>query len=501
MLEKFCDILVLGTELPGLVTAAFLARRGLSVQVVDSDLFTANERQPDPACFCNLHSKLLRSILGRLNIPEVSIQSFLNQESTLQVIFPKHRVDIFNNPLTYFEEIEREFPQHYANIKSFYEAQAKLRHQTDVGELFQQLIPSSWKERRVFKKFVAEQGLSEISNEFAHLISSDDEIKHFFQAQFLLAFQQRIDKPFKFQVSELLNPGDGEIYSVRAGMKELKKMLFERLQHYDGGIRDRVQINKLLFRSGVFEGVELDNNQGQIISKYVIWNDSMPKLADLLPSKWRFRKLRKYCRQLTPDCHWFTARFTIPKQMLPEPLKSNVVTIMDPSQSQMDGNLLYLQIRTDDKTPTVARIDASFIMANEALTEGYEFFTPYFERIRQHLNVLIPFAEKQLKLEFPLRNSDAPSDTLFPMSEDDLEIFRHSARKNAISTQTQESFHKLFPLHYKTVTPNFYITHPSIFAPFGIESKFVLGLKITDLIWQEAEKIKKRAMKSERRIA
>ena len=37
MLEKYCDILVVGTELPGLVSAAFLARRGLSVQILDTN--------------------------------------------------------------------------------------------------------------------------------------------------------------------------------------------------------------------------------------------------------------------------------------------------------------------------------------------------------------------------------------------------------------------------------------------------------------------------------
>ncbi len=74
MLERYCDALIIGTDISGLITAAFLARRGLTVQVLDLDPYAGNEREPDPFCVAHLHSKLLRSILGRLNVPENDIQ-------------------------------------------------------------------------------------------------------------------------------------------------------------------------------------------------------------------------------------------------------------------------------------------------------------------------------------------------------------------------------------------------------------------------------------------
>ncbi|MBU0506917.1 hypothetical protein KJ708_13090, partial [bacterium] len=130
MLEKYCDILIIGDHLPGLVTAAFLARRGLSVQVIDTDLFSKHPKKPDPVCLTNIHSNLLRSILGRLNVPEVTIQSVLNQDATLQYVYPKSRIDIFHNPMDYFDEVEREFKDNFKEIKRFYEKQSKLRHRT-----------------------------------------------------------------------------------------------------------------------------------------------------------------------------------------------------------------------------------------------------------------------------------------------------------------------------------------------------------------------------------
>ncbi|OVE81322.1 hypothetical protein BVY03_03820 [bacterium K02(2017)] len=499
MLEKYCDILVIGNELPGLITAAFLARRGLSVQVIDSDLFADHDKLPDPVCLCNLHSKLLRSILGRLNCPEVTIQNFLNKESNLQFIFPQNRIDIFNNPLNYFDEIEREFTDFKEQIKKFYENQAKLRHQTDINELFQQLIPSGWKAKRLFKKFIQEQQLNDKNDEFESLSNLDNRIKHFLKAQFLMAYQKFCDKPFDFQVSELFNPGDGEIFSVQSGIKNLKSILKDRITNYDGVVKDKVQIKNLLFRNGIFEGAELDETHGKILSKYVIWNDSLGKMGHLLPNKFRFRKLRKKCQEKHFNHHWFTARFTVDSKYIPEQMKSNLLIINDTKKDLVADNFYYLQVNKNKSS--TATINVNFLLSSDALEKSDDYFSPFFNKIEQRLIELLPFSENSLKLEFPIKNDDQPVDTLFPLNEDEFKIFKHSASINGVSQQDNELFLDLFKIHYKTEAPNLYISHPVIFSAFGIESKLILGLKITDLIWHEVEKSKRRAMKTERRVA
>lgn len=500
MLEHYCDIIVIGTDFPGLVTAAFLAKRGLSVQVIDSDLFQDHQKMPDPVCMTNLHSKMLRSIMGRLNVPELTIQNILGKESNLQVIFPHHRIDVFNNPLTYFEELDREFPDREAELKTFYESQAKLRHRTEVSELFQHLIPSKWSERRNFNKFVKEQNLSESHQGYQDLIAKNDELSSFLKAQFTLAYQLKCDEPFAYQVSELFNPGDGEIFSVSSGLHDYKKVLMERIQHYDGAIRKKVQINQLLFRNGVFEGVELDESHGNVLSKYVLWNTSLTKLDDFLPKKWRFRKLRKCAENHPYQENWFTARYTIDPQYIPDPMNPNVIMVQDPKKDLLGDNYLYLQIKKDKLSP-VSTIDVNFLLPKEYLNKNPEDFDVYFENIHKHLLKVFPFSEKSLVQTFPEKQPEQPQDTLFPLNEDDFEIFKHSASLHGVHHQKEKNFAKLFPNHYKTNVQNFYLSHPSIFSPFGIESKLILGLKITDSIWAEVEKVKRKAMRSERRIA
>ncbi len=90
---------------------------------------------------------------------------------------------------------------------------------------------------------------------------------------------------------------------------------------------------------------------------------------------------------------------------------------------------------------------------------------------------------------------------LLPSSDDDFNIFIDSATKHPLYAVESQDVLDLFHYSYKTPAPNFYLSHPSVYANLGIESSLLLGLKITDLVWQEVEKVKKRAMKDERRIA
>lgn len=500
MLDKYCDILIIGKELPGLVSAAFLARRGLAVQVIDTDFYAGHPSLPDPVCLTHVKSKLLRSILGRLNVPENTISHFLSRENTLQVIFPKSRIDIFENPLFYEEEIDREFPQYHDTLKNFYETLARTRHQVDINELFQQLIPSTWRERSLFKKFVREQNLDQKSEDYTRLVNSDLFLGNYLKSQFLLAYHAICDEPFSHQVAELFNPSDGGVFSVMSGQNELVEILLERIAGFDGKMRSKVSVEKMLFRNGVFEGVELAGSQETVLAKYIIWNTSLEQLKDALPNKWRFRNLKKKCDAYPTYYHWFTVRFHLPNTFLPDPLKQNSVVIREPNKALNGTNFLYLQIRPVRNMEGSA-IDVNFLLPKSALDENFSHFQPFFDDIRQALVGILPFSQNHLKQVFPRDLSGAELDTLFPLHENDFEVFKHSAQVHGITQYNHNSFSDFFDLNYRTPTPNLILSHPHIFQPFGLDAKLTLGLKVTDIIWQEAEKEKKRATKIERRIA
>lgn len=500
MLEKYCDIQIVGTELPGLITAAFLAKRGLSVQVIDPDFYSDHPHLPDPVCITHAQSKLLKSIMGRLNVPEMTIQNFLGDESNLQAVFPSHRIDVLSNPLFYYDELEREFPTHLEELKSFYEKQANLRFQIDVNDFYSHLIPNTWGERRAFKNFVLQHNLNQKGKEFFDLVEKHPTLSAFFRAQFLLAYQSSMKSPFAYQIAELLNPGDGEVFSLLAGSRRLKKLLIDRITANDGHIRKKCFPQNLLIRNGVMEGVELSESQEHVLSRYVVWNTSLTKLEKLLPNKWKYRNFKKECLNFETPYHWFTARYQIAAQYIPEPMKRNLISVQNPQKELNGVNFLYINL--SDPTRSDQRyLDVHFLLPKSALEENYAFFKPYFEKIELVLKKFLPFSQDSLKHVFPLPNDSESLETLFPMNENDFDVFKYSAEQNGVLQKNPNHFNDLFSLNYRSPAPNLFVSHPYVFYGLGLDAKLTLGLKVTDIIWQEFEKDKKRAMKSERRIA
>ena len=499
MLERYCDALIIGTELSGLITAAFLARRGLTVHVLDLDPYAQNDKEPDPFCVAHLHSKLLRSILGRLNVPEGDIQFLSATESPLQIIFPKKRIEISSNPVTFYEELEREFPDQNEKIKVFYETLARIKHQVESQQLYSLILPTSFRERRKLMRFVKENKLDQKLTALGLPIDDNATLKNFIMAQLKMVTYAHMESPFAFQVAELLNPSEGEIYSIKGGHHYLKKLFIDRTSHHEGAYRPDAKIEKLLFRDGIFEGVQLSGFDGNVLARYVIWNTSLKRLNHYLPPLFRFRKLRKKIQNLKPYLHWFTAYFDVPREFIPPPMRENLVIIDDPNQDLKGTNFLSVQIQ--EASSVLARFAVSYLFPPDSLEAENESFFSIHQRIREILLKLLPFADDKLSYAFPLAPNQESEETLFPLKENDFEIFKQTARSHPVFRLEAKSFTDLFQISYKTPSPNFYLTAPEILGSMGYEGKFMLGLKVTDLIWQDVEKEKKRAMKLERRIA
>jgi len=500
MLERYCDALIIGTEISGLITASFLARRGLSVHVLDLNPYAQNEKEPDPFCVAHLHSKLLRSILGRLNIPENDIQHLSHtSDSPLQIIFSKKRIDISANPVTFYEELEREFPAQHNELKLFYESLANIKHQVEAQALYSLIIPTSFRERRQLMKFVKSHGLDQRLGELGISIDKNSSLKSFIMAQLKLVTYTHMESPFAFQVAELLNPSEGEILSVQGGHQYLKKLFLERVNHHEGAYRPESKIEELLYKNGIFEGAKLAGLEGNILSRYIIWNTDLKRLTDYLPKQFRYRKLKKIIRNLNPSAHWFTSHYLLPKKFIPKPMKKNLIIIEDPDKDLFETNFLYVQVK--DKNQETTKLSVSYLLKPEALKADDSYFSPIHQKILETLRFIIPFADHHLTHFFPTTQKVKNEETLFPLGDDDFEIFKQTARAHPIYFQKAKSFVDLFPISYKTPAPNLYLTSSEILGSMGYEGKFMLGLKITDLIWNDVEKEKKHAMKLERRIA
>jgi hypothetical protein len=91
-----CDVLVLGSSLGGLVAAAYLARSGLRVVLVEEDCLA--KRPPllrEPFALSGLESEgPAHRVMRELALPLIEQRSVVQREVALQVLLPRARVDL-----------------------------------------------------------------------------------------------------------------------------------------------------------------------------------------------------------------------------------------------------------------------------------------------------------------------------------------------------------------------------------------------------------------------
>ncbi|MCB1214645.1 MAG: FAD-dependent monooxygenase, partial [Deltaproteobacteria bacterium] len=112
MSEKYSDVLIVGSDLAGLIAGAFLAKRGLLVTVVfqEKELISP-KANIGPNLISALESRLFKSILGRLSLMEHELKILRKLTVPYQIVMPEHRLDLYSDREKLAQELKREFPE------------------------------------------------------------------------------------------------------------------------------------------------------------------------------------------------------------------------------------------------------------------------------------------------------------------------------------------------------------------------------------------------------
>ena len=108
---NFVDLVVLGDDLSGIMAGTLLAKRGLSVLVVD------HESSDEPLSLPGLETRIFKSFLGKLAVPEAQSKHLSKNKVSFQVVLPTGRIDVSTDREHLLAEIDREFPDHVSWVE------------------------------------------------------------------------------------------------------------------------------------------------------------------------------------------------------------------------------------------------------------------------------------------------------------------------------------------------------------------------------------------------
>ncbi|HCU24832.1 MAG TPA: hypothetical protein DF383_07430, partial [Deltaproteobacteria bacterium] len=235
MSEQYSDIIILGTDLAGLIAGAFLAKRGLAVTVLNFEKDVALEKKNiQPNLVTHLESRLFKGILGRLSILDHELNIVSRLEVPYQVVLPKHRIDVFRDREKLFRELKREFPQDFEAIKVFYETMDHYDATLDAETLQELILPKGWRKAWRFSKFVKKTGLNQRISDYTDRLGSNHEVKAFLEGQLKLLSRTHSENPFTYPVAKALSNENCVLFEVKGGIGHLKKLFLGKIEAFHG---------------------------------------------------------------------------------------------------------------------------------------------------------------------------------------------------------------------------------------------------------------------------
>lgn len=169
-METKYDILIIGSEISGLVSAALLAKKGFRVAIVsgmdgssvyEKNGYTFNER---PFFITGLKGGPLGTLFDEIGLPK---DTGIKGAVPYQVILPDERVDIYEDPKLFHEELRRCFPKEIDKVSDFYNhlsgLNEEIRHVMDMNPFsFRLLLPSGIRKgKRPLRDLAEGLGLSQ----------------------------------------------------------------------------------------------------------------------------------------------------------------------------------------------------------------------------------------------------------------------------------------------------------------------------------------------------
>lgn len=230
-METKYDILVIGSEIPGLVSAALLAKHGFKVAIISADKghgtyekkgYLFNE---SPILMTGLHDGPLAKIFNEIGIPRKAPS---NKDISYQVVLPDERVDIYRDPAEFRNELERCFPEDIDKINIFYE------HISEVNDNIRQAVESDPFSFRLLLPQILRKGKM-LTCKMMEELGLSKRFQSFIGVQLASFSYLKGPTPFT-SASSLLESSRKGIYCIEGGKDGLRKKFFQKVEYLGADI-------------------------------------------------------------------------------------------------------------------------------------------------------------------------------------------------------------------------------------------------------------------------
>lgn len=404
MSDAYYDIVVVGTELTGLITAANLAKKGYRVLVLGHgnrrNMFL-HEGFPfirRPWLFSGFETSTpIKKVLNDLSLSLEMHNRPKPFDPFYQVVMPGRRIDVAAKEGLFQRELEREFPGEVAGIQQFYrlvrEQNEVLSNILDTAGI---LPPETFREKRAWRKLVAadpEQAIDPLST-----FPKGHPFRPFVLAPLMFTSGCYIPPYSAFQLIRSVTHLGRGLYRIEGGIDALKDIFIEKVKSNCGDYREKVQVDRFVMRRGKAREIVIRDRREVIGCDVVVCNTDVKRFFNLIPEEAQKQRFHLKILELQPTHLLYTVNFALRAEAIPAGMGRHVFMLQDPSKPPEGHNLLLLSVDPagSPEADGVRVLSATIRLPTRAIRPTMESLHHHDERIMANIRGLIHFFDEHL---------------------------------------------------------------------------------------------------------
>ena len=354
MLRSSYDVVIVGTDLPGLVFGALAAKKGYRVLVLGHG-GKENVYEHEGHRFVRRPNVLwgfgdsnpIREVFRELALAPEMRNLPRPLQPTGSVVLPDARIEISHMKGILEEEIAREFPNRVEMFREFSRSMGDAEPALEALLRDTPVVPPgtireyfAW---RRYRKGLAPLLPREDADALAPL-ADDPGLAAFFAAPVtaMSGITQPRMHPLAFVrlASHMLRG----LFFVEWGVDALKALFLDRIRNNSGDVRPTDSVDMLVVRHGRVREVEIRARDEAIgVGMLVVATDLAPVL-DQIPQADAKRRYRQKVERVQPSHWWVTLNVGASRAAVPEGMAQTAFVVSDPDRPLEGTNLLIVQV-------------------------------------------------------------------------------------------------------------------------------------------------------------
>lgn len=420
--QRIYDVCVVGSQLGGIIAGALLARRGLRVlHVAHDDLgpgyLSGGYLLPWGPAFIPSPRFMpaADAVLTELGLATDVSRALEPSNPDLQLLLPRHRVDVSRDAAALRTELRREWP---GDAEALDGAFATLAALYDHAGIFLKgnppLPPDGFGDRRAIKKALklaaSAPGVTAEVGETRPFAGVEDHelVRSLGVAERFLTYLD--GPPSPFSEVRLLGGALRGTHRLPGGQGTLREMVRRRIAESRGELRggpgEPATVIGLELDGGRVAAVRLADSPDAFVARAFVLAADAASIRRLLPPGAAEARSARVLEEIRPRRRLFALNLIVKRGALPPALGENVLALRDPAGGDGIDNAVFLQIlparRDGRKGAAEAVADERVVCASAFLpadATSLEALTRAAAQIREAVADAIPFFDRHLVAE------------------------------------------------------------------------------------------------------